>query len=140
VPSRVLVADDDRAIRESLARALELEGYDVATVADGVETLTRVRRDDFDALVVDVMMPGVDGDRSRRDTVAAATALTSLSPTTRPDDRSECDGSAAGAALTSPSARSSGAAGPRAHRLPAPHLPRQTGARRAVAPYPVRPP
>ena len=61
MPSRVLVADDDRAIRESLARALELEGYDVATVADGVETLTRVRRDDFDALVVDVMMPGVDG-------------------------------------------------------------------------------
>jgi two-component system, OmpR family, response regulator MprA len=61
VPSRVLVADDDRAIRESLARALELEGYDVATVADGVETLTRVRCDTFDALVVDVMMPGVDG-------------------------------------------------------------------------------
>ena len=57
----MLVADDDRAIRESLARALELEGYDVATVADGVETLTRVRRDTFDALVVDVMMPGVDG-------------------------------------------------------------------------------
>jgi DNA-binding response OmpR family regulator len=35
MPSRVLVADDDRAIRESLARALELEGYDVAVVADG---------------------------------------------------------------------------------------------------------
>jgi PleD family two-component response regulator len=35
VPNRVLVADDDRAIRESLARALELEGYDVATVAAG---------------------------------------------------------------------------------------------------------
>ena len=34
----MLVADDDRAIRESLARALELEGYDVATVADGVRT------------------------------------------------------------------------------------------------------
>lgn len=60
-PHRVLVADDDRAIRESLARALELEGYDVATVADGVEALTRARRDRFDALVVDVMMPGVDG-------------------------------------------------------------------------------
>jgi CheY-like chemotaxis protein len=57
VPNRVLVADDDRAIRESLARALELEGYDVATVVDGVEALTRVRRDTFDALV-DVMMPG----------------------------------------------------------------------------------
>ena len=54
-------ADDDRAIRESLARALELEGYGVVTAADGVEALTRLRRDSFDALVVDVMMPHVDG-------------------------------------------------------------------------------
>jgi len=61
VPHRVLVADDDRAIRESLARALELEGYDVIAVVDGVEALTRARRDAFDAMVVDVMMPGVDG-------------------------------------------------------------------------------
>ena len=58
---RVLIADDDRAVRESLARALELEGYDVVTAADGVETLTRVRRESFDVLVVDVMMPHVDG-------------------------------------------------------------------------------
>jgi ActR/RegA family two-component response regulator len=41
---RVLIADDDRAIRESLARALELEGYDTVTVADGIEALTRSRR------------------------------------------------------------------------------------------------
>lgn len=61
VSNHVLVADDDRAIRESLARALELEGYRVATVVDGVQALARVRRDSFDALVVDVMMPGVDG-------------------------------------------------------------------------------
>jgi two-component system, OmpR family, response regulator MprA len=61
VRNRVLIADDDRAIRESLARALELEGYDVVTVVDGVEAMTRVRRDPFDALVLDVMMPGVDG-------------------------------------------------------------------------------
>ena len=61
VPSRVLVADDDRAIRESLARALELEGYAVTGVGDGVEALATVRRDAYDALVVDVMMPGVDG-------------------------------------------------------------------------------
>ena len=58
---RVLIADDDRAIRESLERALELEGYDTVTVADGVEALTRSRHEAFDALVVDVMMPGVDG-------------------------------------------------------------------------------
>jgi two-component system, OmpR family, response regulator MprA len=61
VRNRVLIADDDRAIRKSLARALELEGYDVVTVVDGVEAMTRVRRDPFDALVLDVMMPGVDG-------------------------------------------------------------------------------
>ncbi|MFE9438633.1 response regulator transcription factor [Streptomyces sp. NPDC006602] len=58
---RVLIADDDRAVRESLARALELEGYHVVTAVDGVETLTRARRESFSALVVDVMMPHVDG-------------------------------------------------------------------------------
>jgi two-component system, OmpR family, response regulator MprA len=58
---RVLIADDDRAIRESLARALELEGYAVTVAGDGVEALSTARRDRFDALVVDVMMPGVDG-------------------------------------------------------------------------------
>jgi two-component system, OmpR family, response regulator MprA len=59
--SRVLIADDDRAIRESLVRALELEGYEVTAVVDGVQALARTRRDAFDALVLDVMMPGVDG-------------------------------------------------------------------------------
>lgn len=61
VPNRVLVADDDRAVRESLARALKLQGYEVVTAADGVETLARARREPFDALVVDVMMPHIDG-------------------------------------------------------------------------------
>ncbi|MDT7846725.1 response regulator transcription factor [Streptomyces justiciae] len=59
--NRVLIADDDRALRESLERALELEGYDVVGAADGVEALARIRREPFDALVVDVMMPHVDG-------------------------------------------------------------------------------
>jgi DNA-binding response OmpR family regulator len=61
VPQRVLIVDDDRAIRESLARALELEGYEVDVVVDGVDALARTRRETFDALVVDVMMPGIDG-------------------------------------------------------------------------------
>src|SRR3954453_5169891 len=61
VPQRVLIVDDDRAIRESLARALELEGYEVDVVVDGVAALAKTRRETFDALVVDVMMPGVDG-------------------------------------------------------------------------------
>jgi two-component system response regulator MprA len=57
----VLIADDDRAIRESLVRALELEGYEVTEVTDGVAALAIARRDAFDVLIVDVMMPGVDG-------------------------------------------------------------------------------
>jgi two-component system response regulator MprA len=58
---RVLIADDDRAIRESLVRALELEGYQVAVVADGVAALATARRSPVDVLILDVMMPGVDG-------------------------------------------------------------------------------
>ncbi|MFK4104053.1 response regulator transcription factor [Streptomyces sp. NPDC019531] len=58
---RVLVVDDDRAVREALERALELAGYEVVTAADGVQALTRARESSFHALVVDVMMPHVDG-------------------------------------------------------------------------------
>lgn len=58
---KVLVADDDRAIRESLTTALELNGYQVTACADGVEALAAFRSDRPDVLVLDVMMPGVDG-------------------------------------------------------------------------------
>ncbi|MEU4657421.1 response regulator transcription factor [Streptomyces sp. NPDC023723] len=60
-PRRVLVADDDRAVREALARALELAGYEAVTVADGVQALARAGRHTFGALVIDVAMPHVDG-------------------------------------------------------------------------------
>ena len=58
---RVLVVDDDRAIRDSLARALSLEGYEVSTATDGVEAIVSARRPDLDVVVLDVMMPAVDG-------------------------------------------------------------------------------
>jgi len=61
VTSTVLLADDDRAIRDSLVRAMELEGYRVIPVPNGVQALNEVRRSGVDAAVVDVMMPGVDG-------------------------------------------------------------------------------
>ncbi|GAB3483958.1 response regulator transcription factor [Nocardiopsis coralliicola] len=57
----VLIADDDRAIRDALQRALELEGYRVLTVEDGVQALAAVHAEPVDLLVLDVMMPGVDG-------------------------------------------------------------------------------
>jgi two-component system response regulator MprA len=58
---RLLLADDDRAIRESLERALELEGYAVTSVVDGVQALSKIRREVPDVVILDVMMPGVDG-------------------------------------------------------------------------------
>jgi two-component system response regulator MprA len=58
---RVLVADDDRAIRQSLSTALELNGYEVSACSDGVEALAAFRVQRPDVLVLDVMMPGVDG-------------------------------------------------------------------------------
>jgi two-component system response regulator MprA len=61
MPARVLVADDDRAIRDSLARALTLEGYAVVTAQDGAEALEQVGATAPDALILDVMMPGIDG-------------------------------------------------------------------------------
>ena len=57
----MLVADDDRAIRESLATALELAGYTVTSCADGVQALAATRAQEFDLVILDVMMPGVDG-------------------------------------------------------------------------------
>lgn len=58
---RVLVVDDDRAIRESLARALELDGYDVELAADGAAALAAIRERRPDVAVLDVMMPNIDG-------------------------------------------------------------------------------
>jgi len=57
----VLVVDDDRAIRESLARALELDGYEVSLVSDGASALASIRACRPDVAIVDVMMPNIDG-------------------------------------------------------------------------------
>ena len=58
---RVLVVDDDPAVRASLERALKLEGYEVLTAANGGEALREVAVSPPDALVLDVLMPEVDG-------------------------------------------------------------------------------
>ena len=57
----VLVAEDDRAVRESLVRALELEGYAVTARADGLQALEAHDAAPADVLVIDVMMPVLDG-------------------------------------------------------------------------------
>jgi two-component system response regulator MprA len=59
---KILVVDDERAVRESLRRALELEGYEIELAADGSEALYRLEGSgEPDAMILDVLMPGVDG-------------------------------------------------------------------------------
>jgi len=58
---RILVADDELAVRDALGRALSSEGYEVAFAGDGRETLLSVDRDEPDAAILDVMMPPPDG-------------------------------------------------------------------------------
>jgi two-component system, OmpR family, response regulator MprA len=58
---RLLVVDDDPALARTLRRALGVEGYDVETAQDGVEALQRLAADPYDALVLDVSMPRLDG-------------------------------------------------------------------------------
>jgi two-component system response regulator MprA len=57
----LLVVDDERSIREAVARALRANGYDVALAADGETALQSVNALRPQAIVLDVMMPGVDG-------------------------------------------------------------------------------
>jgi len=58
---RILVVDDDRAVRESLRRSLSFNGYTVDLAEDGVEALEAITNERPDALVLDVMMPRLDG-------------------------------------------------------------------------------
>src|SRR5918992_1317965 len=58
----ILVVDDERAVRDSLRRALELEGYAVELAEDGEQALRRLDVEPLpDAVILDVLMPGADG-------------------------------------------------------------------------------
>ena len=61
VKPRVLVVDDDKAVRESLRRSLEFNGYEVSLATDGAEALAGIASNDPDVVIMDVMMPRLDG-------------------------------------------------------------------------------
>jgi two-component system response regulator MprA len=63
---RVLVVDDDKAVRESLRRSLEFNGYDVLLAADGAEALASIGSQRPDVVVMDVMMPRLGGLETTR--------------------------------------------------------------------------
>ena len=63
---RVLVVDDDKAVRESLRRSLEYNGYDVVLASDGAEALASIGTARPDVVVMDVMMPRLGGLETTR--------------------------------------------------------------------------
>ncbi len=58
---RVLVVDDDPDVRDAVETALELEGHKVTTATDGLAALKSLGQAEFDAVVLDVLMPNLDG-------------------------------------------------------------------------------
>lgn len=95
---RILVVDDERAVRESLRRALELEGYDVELAEDGEAALERLASTaPADAVILDVLMPGIDGLEVCRRLRAGANAVPVLMLTARAEVDSRVAGLDAGA-------------------------------------------
>ncbi|MGN0062668.1 MAG: response regulator transcription factor [Nocardioides sp.] len=80
---RVLVVDDDRAVRESLRRSLAFNGYEVTLAADGAEALIAVGTHHPDLVVMDVMMPRLDGLEATRSLRAAGNDVPILVLTAR---------------------------------------------------------
>jgi len=95
---KVLVVDDERAVRDSLRRALELEGYEVELADDGEEALQRLSGSaQADAVILDVLMPGIDGLEVCRRLRAEDNAVPVLMLTARAEVDSRVAGLDAGA-------------------------------------------
>src|SRR5690349_22728120 len=95
--ARVLVVDDEPAVREALRRALSLEGYSVDLAENGAEALKKVGPVDPDVVVLDVLMPEVDGLAACRRPRAEGNRVPVLMLTARAGIGDPADGLDAGA-------------------------------------------
>jgi two-component system response regulator MprA len=94
----ILVVDDERAVRESLRRALELEGYETELAEDGESALVRLSSEPTpDAVILDILMPGVDGLEVCRRVRASGNEVPVLMLTARAEIDSRVAGLDAGA-------------------------------------------
>ncbi|GEP34739.1 response regulator MprA [Nocardioides szechwanensis] len=94
---RVLVVEDDRAVRESLRRSLEFNGYDVHLAGDGAEALAGIAGVSPDVVVMDVMMPRLDGLETTRALRTAGNSVPILVLTARDAIGDRVEGLDAGA-------------------------------------------
>jgi two-component system response regulator MprA len=95
---KILVVDDERAVRDSLRRALELEGYEIELAEDGAHALQRLEAgDEPDAMVLDVLMPGIDGLEVSRTLRRKGSRLPILMLTARTQVEDRVEGLDAGA-------------------------------------------
>jgi len=95
---KILVVDDERAVRESLRRALELEGYEIELAEDGAEALERLEAEPApDAMVLDVLMPRMDGLEVSRTLRRGGSKLPILMLTARTQVEDRVEGLDAGA-------------------------------------------
>ena len=95
---KILVVDDERAVRESLRRALELEGYTVELAEDGRQALERLEEEaQPDAVILDVLMPGMDGLEVCRTLRSQGSRLPVLMLTARTQVEDRVEGLDAGA-------------------------------------------
>jgi two-component system response regulator MprA len=95
--ARILVVEDDSAVRDALERALSFEGYSIETATDGAIALSRLREATVDLVVLDVMMPHVDGIETCRRIRASGDTVPILMLTARTAVGDRVEGLDAGA-------------------------------------------
>lgn len=96
-PASILIVEDDAAVRDALERALTFEGYSVGVAPDGAVALTEVRNSEFDLVILDVMMPHLDGIETCRRIRASGDAVPILMLTAKVAVGDRVDGLDAGA-------------------------------------------
>lgn len=83
-PRRILVVDDEATVRDAFQAVLQAKGYEVALAGDGREALRSIRRESFDLIFLDILLPGVGGASvlkavKRRDPEAVVVIITGYS-------------------------------------------------------------
>ncbi len=104
--ARILIVEDETNIAESLSFILRRADFDVDTVADGAEALDRLRRERFGAIILDIMLPGMNGfdvlRAVRADRALATLPVIVLTAKGQANDRKMAEAIGASAFITKP--------------------------------------